>query len=295
MTRLRSLLFAPADNERKMARADAAGADAVILDLEDSVTAERKAYARDALRVFLDGRMDGSPSDVIVRINPLDSDYALDDLRAAVHRGVTAIMLPKSEGRADLERCASLLDLAERASGLPAGQTAILPVVTETAQAVLKLPELAVPMPRLLALTWGGEDLATVLGASENKRSDGTWDDCFRLARALTLLSASACGIPAIDTLYSDYRDPAGLADACRTARRSGFSGKIAIHPDQVAIINHAMTPDAGEIEQAKRVIGAFSASPGAGAVGVGGKMFDRPHLLQARRILVLAGEDAPL
>ncbi|MDD3674771.1 MAG: CoA ester lyase [Novosphingobium sp.] len=292
MTRLRSLLFAPADSERKMTRADAAGADAVIFDLEDSVAAERKAPARDTLRAFLDTRAGSSPSKVIVRINPLGSEYALDDLRAASHPAVAAVMLPKSEGRADIQRCAAMLDLAESAAGLPTGGIGILPVATETAQAVLKLPELAGPMPRLLGLTWGGEDLATVIGASANRRADGAWDDCFRLARALTLLSASACGVPAIDTLYADYRDPDGLAAACREARRSGFSGKIAIHPDQVGIINDMMTPDAGEIEQARLVIGAFAANPGAGAVGVGGKMLDRPHLLQAQRILALAGEE---
>ncbi|MEG8221844.1 CoA ester lyase [Sphingomonas sp. HH69] len=290
--RLRSLLFVPADSERKVARAFDAGADAVILDLEDSVAAGRKAYGRDALRAYLDARAADAPSSIVVRINPLGSAYALDDLRAAVHPGVAAIMLPKSEGRQDIDRCASMLDIAESAIGLRRGQIAILPVVTETAQAVLKLPELAAPMPRLLGLTWGGEDLATVLGATTNRKTDGSWDDCFRLARALTLLSASACGVPAIDTLHADFRDPDGLATSCRDARRAGFSGKIAIHPDQVAVINSAMMPGTIEIEQARLIVQAFAAEPNAGAVGIDGKMLDRPHLLQAHKLLALAGEE---
>ncbi len=290
--RLRSLLFVPADSERKIVRAADARADAIILDLEDSVAAGRKAYARDALRAYLDARAADAPSSIVVRINPLGSAYALDDLRAAVHPGVAAIMLPKSEGRQDIDRCASMLDIAEHAIGMRRGQIAILPVVTETAQAVLRLPELAGPMPRLLGMTWGGEDLATVLGATTNRKTDGSWDDCFRLARALTLLSASACGVPAIDTLHADYRDPDGLATACSEARRAGFSGKIAIHPDQVAVINDAMTPGTAEIEQARLIVQAFDAEPDAGAVGIDGKMLDRPHLLQARKLLALAGEE---
>lgn len=290
--RLRSLLFVPADSERKIARAADARADAIILDLEDSVAAGRKAYARDALRAYLDARAADAPSSIVVRINPLGSAYALDDLRAAVHPGVAAIMLPKSEGRQDIDRCASMLDVAESAIGMRRGQIAILPVVTETAQAVLRLPELAGPMQRLLGMTWGGEDLATVLGATTNRKPDGSWDDCFRLARALTLLSASACGVPAIDTLHADYRDLDGLTTACIEARRAGFSGKIAIHPDQVAVINSAMTPGTAEIEQARLIVRAFDAEPNAGAVGIDGKMLDQPHLLQARKLLALTGEE---
>lgn len=292
MTRLRSLLFVPADSERKMGHADTAGADALILDLEDSVAAARKAYAREALRAYLDARAPAAPSSIIVRVNPLDSEYALDDLLAAAHARVQAIMLPKSEGRTDLERCAQMLAIAERAAGLPSGQIGILPVVTETARAVLRLPELADRIPRLIGMTWGGEDLATVLGASKNRKPDGSWDDCFRLARALTLLSASACGVPAIDTLHADFRDQDGLATACHDAWRAGFSGKIAIHPDQVAVINGAMMPATAEIEQARQVVRAFAADPGTGAMALDGKMLDRPHLLQAQRILAMAGEE---
>lgn len=290
--RLRSLLFVPADSARKIARAENAGADALIFDLEDSVAAERKEDARAALRAYLDTLNGVRDWHVFVRINPLDTNFALGDLMVAAHPAVSAIVLPKMAGMSDLIRCGNYLDLAERAAGLAPGTIGIVPVVTETAAAVLRLSELAAPAPRLRAMTWGGEDLATAIGALDNKRPSGAWDDSFRLARALTLLSASACSVPAIDTLFSDYRDAAGLADACRTARRAGFAGKIAIHPDQVVAINSGFTPDAAEVAHAQTVVAAFEAQPGAGVVGLNGQMLDMPHLVAAQRLLASAGEE---
>jgi citrate lyase subunit beta/citryl-CoA lyase len=288
---LRSLLFVPADNPRKIAKAETAGADALIFDLEDSVAPERKAEARSALRDYLSGLGPERTWRAYVRINPLDTGEAPDDLLVASHPSVAAIVLPKAAGRADLLRCAHYLDIGERAAGVTAGSIGILPVVTETATAVLRLPELASPLPRLVALTWGGEDLSTVLGARGNKRPSGEWDDSFRLARALALLAAAACEVSAIDTLYADYRDGEGLAAACAAARHAGFSGKIAIHPDQVPIINAGFTPQPDELDHARKVVAAFAAAPGTGTVGFDGRMLDRPHLVAARRLLTSVGE----
>jgi len=288
---LRSLLFVPADSPRKIAKAETAGADALIFDLEDSVAPECKADARSNLRDYLSGLGPERTWQAYVRINPLDTGEALDDLLVAAHPSVAAIVLPKATGRADLLRCAYYLDMAERASGVAAGTVGILPVVTETAAAVLRLPELAAPLPRLTGLTWGGEDLSTVLGALGNKRPSGEWDDSFRLARALALLAAAACEVPAIDTLHADYRDGEGLAAACAAARHAGFSGKIAIHPDQVPIVNAGFSPQPDELAHARKVVAAFAAAPGTGTVGLDGRMLDRPHLVAARRLLTSAGE----
>jgi len=289
--RLRSFLFVPADSERKIARGLQSGADALILDLEDSVAADRKDDARRLLAEHLAG-LDSSPRpDLYVRINPLDSEHALDDLLAATHAAVAGIVLPKACGRADLDRCGHYLDLAERAGGIDPGAIGILPVVTETAAAVLRLPELAAPIGRLRAVTWGGEDLATALGARGNRRPSGEWDDSFRFALALALLAASACGVPAIDTLHPDFRDAEGLKATCLAARHAGFAGKIAIHPDQVAVINEVFAPSEAEIADARAVLAAFAASPESGAVALGGRMLDRPHLVAAQRLLAEAGE----
>lgn len=292
---LRSLLFVPADSPRKIAKAETAGADALIFDLEDSVAPERKAEARSALSDYLSGLRADRTWRAYVRINPLDTGEALDDLLVAAHRSVAAIVLPKAAGRADLLRCAHYLDIAEHVAGVPSGSIGILPVVTETAAAVLRLPELVSPLPRLTALTWGGEDLATTLGALGNKNASGAWDDSFRLARALALVAAAACEVPAIDTLHADYRDGEALAAACRAARHAGFSGKIAIHPDQVPIINAGFSPQPDELDHARKIVAAFAAAPAAGAVGLDGRMLDRPHLVAARRRLMSAGEKASL
>ncbi len=288
---LRSLLFVPADNWRKVAKAETAGADVLIFDLEDSVAPERKAKARSILRDYLSGLGSERSWQAYVRINPLDTGAGLDDLLIAAHPAVAGIVLPKASGRADLLRCAHYLDMAERGAGVAPGSIAILPVVTETAAAVLRLPELASSLPRLAALTWGGEDLATVLGALRNKRPSGEWDDSFRLARGLALLAAAACEVPAIDTLHADYRDGEGLAAVCAAARQAGFAGKIAIHPDQVPIINAGFSLQPAELDHARKVVAAFATSPDTGTVGLDGRMLDRPHLVAARRLLMTAGE----
>lgn len=287
----RSFLFVPADSERKIGRGLQSEADALILDLEDSVAPERKAEARRFLADQLACLNGSAGPKLYVRINPLDSPDVLEDLLAATHAAVAGIVLPKACGHRDIERCGHYLDMAERAKGLAPGTIGILPVVTETASAVLRLPEFATPVARLRGMTWGGEDLATVLGARGNRRPSGEWDDSFRLARGLALLAASACDVPAIDTLHADYRDADGLRAACLSARHAGFVGKIAIHPDQVAIINAAFSPDEAEIADARAIVAAFTASPGSGVVGLGGRMLDRPHLVAAQRLLATTGE----
>lgn len=288
--RLRSLLFVPADSERKIVRAFATEADAIIFDLEDSVTSQRKAAARQSLAEVFQSLPEERRWRAFVRINSVTSDLALEDLRYVVGSGLDGIMLPKSEGVADLVRLSHCLDMAETMAGMAVGTIQIIPVVTETAKAVLQLPELigAGKIERLVAMTWGGEDLATDLGTATNRREDGAWDDPFRLARSLCLLAAASAGVTAIDTLYADYRDSAGLTRICRSARRAGFTGKLAIHPDQPSIINAAFTPDHDEIAYARAVVAAFEATGGSGVASLDGRMIDRPHLLQAERLLGL-------
>lgn len=281
---MRSLLFVPADNERKIARAQDSGADVLIFDLEDSVAPDRKSAAREALGEFLASMPEKRSWQAYVRINPLGTLGALKDILASARPGVAGIVLPKAVGQDDLTKCSHYIDMAELSQSLEPGSLALLPVITETPKAVLSLAKLA-PTPRLAAVTWGGEDLASEIGALGNKLPSGEWDDCFRLARTMTLLAAATCEVPAIDTLHVNYRDQEGLEASCRSARFSGFGGKIAIHPDQVPTINACFTPQEAEIVQAREIVDAFAAST-AGTIGLNGKMLDRPHLIAAERVL---------
>ncbi len=293
---LRSLLFIPGDSGRKLAKADGAGADALILDLEDSVAPERKPEARDLVAAFLRDRPRGGRTcELWVRINPLDggpapTDLALADLAAVTAAAPDGIMLPKAEGVADVERLGLYLDALEVQAGLERGAVGIIPVATETAAAPLALGDYrrARP-PRLRGLTWGAEDLSTAVGASTNLDPAGGWALTFRLARSLALLAAHAAGAQAIETLYVDFRDEHGLRASCRAARAEGFTGRLAIHPAQVAAINESFTPSPAELEHARRVLAAFAAAPGAGVVGLDGKMLDIPHMKQAQRLLAQA------
>lgn len=293
MTPLRSLLFIPADSEKKLAKADTCGADAVIVDLEDSVSAENKAVARDLALAFL--RTPPPPArgpERWVRINPLDSGLAEDDL-AIVMRGAPAgIMQPKIDGPADVRQLSSLLDALEAELGLAAGSTRIIPVATETAIAPFNLGGFAsARLDRLAGLTWGAEDLSAALGASTNVDALGEWAFTYKLVRALTLLAARAAGVQAIDTLFVDFRDDQGLLAASQAARAEGFTGRLAIHPAQVVPINAGFTPSVAEVAHAQRVIDAFAANPGAGTIGLDGKMVDKPHLKAAEATLAQAIE----
>jgi citrate lyase subunit beta / citryl-CoA lyase len=285
--RLRSLLFVPGDSERKFAHARNSGADALILDLEDSVAPAQKFAARTHVAALLE---DALPHDwsFFVRVNPLDSGLALDDLAAVVKPGLDGLVIPKANGAEDIVRFGHYLDAFETSAGIAVGTVKLVVVATETAKAMFALAGYALPRahPRLLALTWGAEDLSAAIGATDNKESDGSWSAPYQIARAQCLFAASAAEVAAVDTVYTNFRDPAGLERDCRRSRRDGFLGRLAIHPDQVEIINRCFTPSAEEIAYARRVVEAFEANPGAGTLGIDGKMVDVPHLKAARKTL---------
>lgn len=287
----RSYLFIPGDSDKKLAKADGAGADALILDLEDAVAPANKAAARGKVAAFLAERpADKRTCALWVRINPLDTSAALADLAAIVAGAPDGIMLPKANGPADVVKLGHYLDALEAGAGLAPGAIGILPVATETAIAPFRLGAYAeAPPPRLSGLTWGAEDLSAAIGASTNLDEDGRWALTFRMVRSMMLLAAHAAGVAAIETLYVDFRDDAGLAASCRAARAEGFSGRIAIHPAQVPVINAAFTPSEEEVAFARRVVQAFADAGDAGTVGLDGKMLDMPHLKQARQVLVAA------
>ncbi|CAN5419712.1 CoA ester lyase [soil metagenome] len=296
MTALRSFLFIPGDSDKKLDKVDGCGADAVILDLEDAVAPAHKALARDKVTAFLKARpREVRTLQLWVRINPLDTPLALDDLAEVVAGAPDGLMLPKANGPEDVRTLSHHLDALEAAFGIPRGSIRILPVATETAVAPFRLGDYATAgLTRLAGLTWGAEDLATAVTASTNLGPDGQWALTFRLVRSLTLLAAHAAGVQAIDTLYVDFRDDEGLIASSRAARSEGFSGRIAIHPAQVAAINAAFTPSDDEISHARRVVAAFAGAGDVGTVGLDGKMYDIPHLKQARQVLAAADVRAP-
>jgi citrate lyase subunit beta / citryl-CoA lyase len=283
---MRSLLFVPADSERKLARGLESGADAVILDLEDSVAAPNRPTARRQARAFLDTH---GPARIrrYVRINPLASGLALDDLAATVAGGPDGILLPKCAPE-DVRTLDHYLSAFEAAAGATVGAIRIIAIATETPAAVFALGGYAGVSPRLEAITWGAEDLAACIGGN-NRTIAGDYDGPYTLARSLCLLAASAAEAVAIDTIYTDFRDESGLKAECAAARRSGFAAKMAIHPAQIAAINEAFSVSAAERAWAERVIAAFAAQPEAGTLALDGKMIDKPHLVLARRLLGLA------
>ena len=259
------------------------GADALILDLEDSVAANVRPKAREIARDFL---TDKGNAELWVRINPLDTEDALQDLRAVMPSGPRGIILPKPVGARDTNQLAKLLDVLELEDGHTPGQTSIIAIATEKPAALFKMHEYADATARLAALSWGAEDLSSAVGATASRDESGNWLPPYELARSLCLFAASAAAVAAIDTVYTDYRNADGLAAYAAGARRDGFEGMLAIHPDQVAIINAAFEATAAEIERAKRIVELFDANPDAGTLGLDGEMIDRPHLLQAQRIL---------
>jgi citrate lyase subunit beta/citryl-CoA lyase len=287
---LRSWLFIPGDSQSKLDKADGCGADAVILDLEDSVAADRRPMARKMVRAMLDARPRGRRCpELWVRINPI-AEGGLYDLPAIVGGDPDGIVQPKIDGPEDVLRLSHCLDALEAAAGFDIGKIAILPVATETAKAGLSIGTFATAsVPRLIGLTWGAEDLSAALGASTNRTPDGAWTHTYWTMRTATLLAAKAAGVQAIETLDVNFRDPDGLYATSLQAAREGFTGRIAIHPAQVAPINRAFTPSEDDIAFARRVVAAFDAQPGVGTIGLDGKMIDMPHLKQARQVLALA------
>lgn len=285
----RSMLFVPGDSERKIAKSEGAQADAVILDLEDAVAPSNKPQARAMVASYLAATRGKRRAKLFVRINPLTTPEALPDLAAVMASAPDGIFQPKVSGPDDLIQLGHYLDALEQAHGFAPESTRIIPVATETPQAMFTLGDYARVGPRLAAITWGAEDLSSAIGAIGNKDDSGDWSQPFTLARSLCLFGASAAGVAALDTLYADFRDDAGLLESSRRARRDGFAGRIAIHPDQVATINRAFTPSDQEIAHAQRIIDLFAANPTAGALSLDGAMVDIPHLTQAKKTVALA------
>ena len=288
---MRSFLFVPADSERKLARSRQSGADALILDLEDSVVPANRPAARAQARAFLAGVRDAGFRRY-VRINPLESGAALDDLAAVLPGKPHGILLPKCLPE-DVRTLDHYLTAFEAAFGLTPAAVRIIAIATETPAAIFALGRYAGVSPRLEGITWGAEDLAACLGGS-NRKFDGSYDDAYRLARALCLLAAADAGVMPIDTIYTDFKDEAGLVVECAAARRSGFVAKMAIHPAQLSAINSAFSATPEDLAWARKVVAVFAENPDAGTVALDGKMVDGPHLTLARRLLGLNPEREP-
>jgi citrate lyase subunit beta/citryl-CoA lyase len=288
---LRSLLFVPGDSERKQAKALTAGADALILDLEDSVAETQLPAARAQVCAFLKAQAAAAVPERWVRLNSPTSGKLADDLAAVISGHPDGVMLPKVSAAREVAEVAQHLAQLEAQEGLPVGATRIIVIATETPQALLTMGEYGngTAGPRLAALTWGMEDLSAALGVTQKTQPDGSLTPVLELARSLCLIAASAAGVQAIDGVHADFRDIAGLTREAGRARRDGFSAKLAIHPDQVPVINAAFSPSEAEVEQARRVIAAFAANPDAGVTSLDGRMLDRPHLVLAQRILELS------
>jgi len=290
---MRSYLFVPADSARKLDKAMTSGADALIVDLEDSIALDAKARARESAAAFLKhATATAQRPYLMVRLNGLQTGLTDADLDAIAPAKPDAIMLPKAEGGASVVHADAKLAVREAKCELPDGHVKILPIVTETAAAMFVAGTFAGASTRLIGLTWGAEDLSAELGAQANRDAEGRFLDPYRLARALCLVGASAAGVPAIDTVFVDFRDSTGFRRECIEACRDGFVGKIAIHPAQVPIINEVFAPSPEALARAQSIVEAFAAAPSAGVVGIGGVMYDRPHLARAK--LLLARSPSP-
>ena len=281
----RSFLFVPGNSECKLEKAATTGADALIIDLEDSVTADNRAAARKITAAYLQGE---NQQQIWVRINALDTSDAIEDLRTIIPLSPFGIVLPKQKNVSDTNQLAKLCEALEAENDLPLGKIKILPIATEHPAAIFSLHEYTTASDRLAGLTWGAEDLSTALGATAT-RENGRWLGPYELARSLCLFAASASSVPAIDTVYTDFKDLEGLEKYAATANRDGFEGMLAIHPDQVPVINKAFMPSPTVIERSERIVELFRQNPDSGAIAMDGEMIDRPHWLKAKRILKIA------
>ena len=282
--KMRSWLFAPGDSEKKMAKAMASNADIALFDLEDAVVAENKPLARQMVHDFLKANA-AHRARLWVRINPFDGAYTLGDLAAIMPAHPGGIMLPKVYGRADVEKLDHCLSALEVANGIKLGTTPVIVLITETAEAMFHTGSYK-GAPRVVALTWGAEDLADSIGASSNRDADGSYSFTYELARSLTLLGAATAGVAAVETISADYKDLEALRQRAEKVRRDGFRGMLAIHPAQVDVINAAFTPSEAEIAEAREIVAIFDANPGVGAIGYKGGMLDRPYLSRAQQLL---------
>jgi citrate lyase subunit beta/citryl-CoA lyase len=288
---MRSLLFVPADSDRKMQKGLASGADCLFLDLEDSVAAGNKEKAREMARDFLRAMRDREPRPrLYMRVNALDSGLTNADLDVVMQGGPDGIVQPKPLGGADLQHLSNKIAVREAENNLPDGATRVIVITTETAGSLFHMGSYVGASRRLAGLTWGAEDLSADLGAETSRLPDGTYTPPYVLARNLALFAAHAARVQAIDTVYPNFRDEAGFRRECEAARRDGFTGKMAIHPAQVSIINEVFTPPEAEVAHARAVVEAFAREPDAGVIGIGGEMYDRPHLERARRLLARLG-----
>jgi citrate lyase subunit beta / citryl-CoA lyase len=284
----RSWLFAPGDSEKKMTKAMEGPADIVLIDLEDAVAPESKAAARPMVHDFIKAHPEQRQR-LWVRINPFDGPHTLHDLAAIMPANPGGIMLPKVYGRADVEKLDHCLSALEVANGIEPGSTRVIVLITETAEAMFHTGDYK-GAPRVVALSWGAEDLADSIGASSNKNEDGSYSFTYELARSLTVLGAATAGVPAIETISADFRDLEALRKRAERVRRDGYRGMLAIHPAQVEVINAAFTPSEEEIAQAQEIVDLFAANPGVGAIGYKGGMLDRPYLARAELLLRQAG-----
>ena len=285
---MRSLLFVPGDSAAKLEKACASGADALIIDLEDSVAPEQKRTARETTAAFLAGDLSEAPT-LYLRVNDFGSGEIEADLHVALTDGIAGVVLPKARSGDDVRQLSKLLDGAEAKLGLHLGGIGIIAIATETPQSVFAIQSYTTDVNRLAGLTWGAEDLAAAIGASSNRQEDGTYTPPFELVRSLCLFAAAAARVQAIDTVYTDFRDLEGLRAEASRAVRDGFSSKMAIHPAQVDVINEAFTPSEAQVAAARAVVAAFEAAPDAGVLAIDGRMVDRPHLRQAEHILARA------
>jgi citrate lyase subunit beta / citryl-CoA lyase len=289
--KMRSWLFAPGDSAKKMGKAESSAADIALLDLEDSVAPENKPSARQMVAEHIGAS--ANKARLWVRINPLSGHDSIADLAAIIPSRPGGVFLPKAEGAADIAQLHHYLTALEAANGIPLGRTLIAALVTETAAAMFKTGDYAGTYPgreRLVAMSWGAEDLSSALGAREQRGPDGEYSHTYEMARSLCLIGASAAGVAAIETVQPEFRDLDALAARARRVRAQGFAGMLAIHPAQVDPINAAFTPSAEELAHAQRVVQAFADHPGAGVVALDGAMLDRPHLALAQRLLAEAG-----
>jgi len=284
----RSWLFAPGDSERKMEKCAAGAADIAIFDLEDAVAEEQKPQAREKIRAFLQAQAEESKSRLWVRVNPLDGVHTLKDLVAVMPGRPGGIMLPKAYGRQDVELLDHYLSALEVANDIEQGSTRVIVLVTETAEGMFSTGCYK-DAPRVVAMTWGAEDLADAIGASENRNPDGSYSFTYELARSMCLLGAAAAGVVPIETIQGDFRDLEGLRRRAEKVRRDGYRGMLAIHPAQVDVINEAFTPSEEELVAAQEIVDLFAANPGVGTIGYKGAMLDRPHLARARALLASA------
>ena len=286
---LRSMLFIPADSEKKLSKADGVEADAIIFDLEDSVAGPRKQTGRDMIKDFMASRpRAGRKTKYYVRINPLESDMPLRDLAGIIAGNPDGLVLPKASGPQDVDLASKYLDVLEIEHNIEHGSIGIVAISGETSAGVLASGAYAnAKLPRLVGLSWGPWDLAADLGAAGNRYDDGSYEPPYRTAMSLSLLGAKAAGVQAIDTPFTEFKDSEGLLKWCKMIRREGWTGKLAIHPAQVPIIHEGFRPSTDEVAHAQRVVEAFSGE-NDGVASLDGVMLDLPHLKQARYILAL-------